>query len=143
MYEFGIGHPAKFGAFRPHKDRTWAEFWTHFRPHKDRTLLSIKQGPPPSPSCATLLISFPSLRCPTVSHGFCFLPHRHRLRRRRTWYDTVLIRYIQYPFFNFIYIIIGQGPISWPCIDNADSSSRSSSSAIPLVTHYREVQFFS
>ena len=40
-----IGHPAKFGAFRPHKDRTWAEFWTHFRPHKDWTSLSIKQGP--------------------------------------------------------------------------------------------------
>jgi hypothetical protein len=55
----------------------------------------------------------------------------------------MIIRYIQYPLVNFIHTIIGQGPISWPCIDHADSSSRSSSSAIPLVTHWRDAQYFS
>ena len=44
-HPLGIGHPAKFCAFRPHKDRTCVNFWGHFRPHKDRTSLSIKQGP--------------------------------------------------------------------------------------------------
>jgi hypothetical protein len=55
----------------------------------------------------------------------------------------MIIRYIQYSLVNFIHTILGRGPIPWPCIDNADSSSRSSSSAIPLVTHWRDAQYFS
>ena len=36
-----IGPPAKFQAFRPQTDRTYANFGTHFRPHTDRTYLRV------------------------------------------------------------------------------------------------------
>ena len=36
-----IGPPAKFHAFRPQRDRTYANFGTHFRPHTDRTYVRV------------------------------------------------------------------------------------------------------
>ena len=88
MYKFGIGPccwPAisipcldwTSGAFCPHRDRTWAEFWTHFCLHRDRTYLHIKQGPSVAlTTSGSRWVSFPGLQF--IFSCYCSTGRRHQ-----------------------------------------------------------------
>jgi hypothetical protein len=62
-------------------------------------------------------------------------------------YDDDGLGMIHYPsdaynIVNLIHTIIGQSLISWACIDDTDTSSPSTPSTMPLVTQWRNVQYF-